>query len=80
MSLQTALQFIQQVRRDAMLRRQLQVLGLEATLESVVALGEVVGCTFTAEELQIAFKHDWGMRWAHYHAQGNTSDGAGEPL
>jgi Nif11 domain len=74
MSLQTAIQFIQQVRRDAMLKRQLEALGLEATLESVVALGAVVGCIFTAEELQRAYKHDWGMRWAHYYAQGNTSN------
>jgi hypothetical protein len=80
MSLQTALQFIQQVRRDAMLRRRLRDLGLEATPERVVAIGEVVGCIFTVEELQRAYKHDWGMRWAHYYAQGNTSDGAREHL
>lgn len=80
MSIHTALQFIQHVHGNEALKRQLQALGSKATLESLAAIGATAGFSFTAEELQKAFKHDWGMRRAHYQARGGESDGAGEHL
>jgi predicted ribosomally synthesized peptide with nif11-like leader len=64
MSVHAALQFIQQTRRDAALRQQLQDLGQADSLDPVVRLGADRGWAFSGEELQAAFKQDWGLQWA----------------
>ncbi len=67
MSVQTALQFIQQLRGDEELKKRLLALNDYANLESFVKLGTEVGLTFTLEELKTAHKHDWTMRWLLYN-------------
>lgn len=66
MSLQNALQFIKRVREDETLKRRIEALGRAADLEELAKLGAETGLTFTAEELQQAFKSDWAMRRLHY--------------
>ena len=66
MSVQTALSFLRKARRSEDLRRELDALDGEASVEALVALGERAGFRFTAEELDRAHTHDWRMRWARY--------------
>lgn len=66
MSVQTALKFIQRVRQEQSVQIQLLALGPGADLDEVAKLGEGMGFSFTSEEMQAAFKHDWVMRWAFY--------------
>lgn len=66
MSVQTALQFIQQVRADEGLKNRVLSLNSSPDLESFVKLGAEVGLTFTVAELEAAHKHDWAMRWLLY--------------
>jgi len=61
MSVQMALQFIQQLRTDEGLKNRLVVLNDSPDLESFVKLGAEVGLIFTIEELEAAHKHDWAM-------------------
>jgi predicted ribosomally synthesized peptide with nif11-like leader len=68
MSVQTALQFIQQVRADVGLKSKLLALNNSPDLETLVKLGAEAGVTFTVEELQAAHKHDWAMRWLIYNS------------
>jgi predicted ribosomally synthesized peptide with nif11-like leader len=63
MSMQHALQFIQRARQDENLKRQIQALDYDSSVECLVALGAKAGLVFTVAELQTAHKHDWGMRW-----------------
>lgn len=67
MSVQTALQFIQQLRMDEGLKSQLLALNRHPDLESFVTLGSELGLTFTVAELITAHKHDWGMRRLLHH-------------
>lgn len=66
MSVQVALQFIQQVRKDESLKSQLQVLSGNVDLETLVKIGNEAGFTFTSQDLQNAYKQDWAMRWFRY--------------
>lgn len=66
MSVQTALQFIQQFRADEVLKDKLLALNHNPDLESLVKLGAEVGMFFTTEEMEAAHKHDWAMRWLLY--------------
>jgi predicted ribosomally synthesized peptide with nif11-like leader len=66
MTVHTALQFIQEARRDGPLRRKLEALPDEVTMEDLVQVGAAAGLSFTAEELQQAHAHDWRMRWTHF--------------
>jgi len=66
MSVQTALQFIQQVRADEGLKNRLLSLNSSPDVESFVKLGAEVGLVFTVAELEAAHKHDWAMRWLLY--------------
>lgn len=66
MSVQTALQFIQQIRADEGLKNRLLALNHNPDLESFVKLGAEVGLNFTVAELEEAHKHDWAMRWLLY--------------
>ena len=66
MAIQDALGFIQEARRDEALRRELEGLEDEVTLEDLAHVAAASGFTFTAEELQEAHAHDWRMRWARY--------------
>ncbi len=68
MSVAGALQFIRRVREDQALRNRIQALE-STTEEALVQVGAAAGWDFTAEELQVAFKHDWRMRWLHYSAR-----------
>ena len=67
MSVQTALQFIQQLRNDEGLKTRLLALNSHPDLESFVKLGAEIGFAFTVEELKAAHKHDWAMRWLLYN-------------
>ena len=62
MSVQTALQFIEQLRVDEELKNRFLILGNSSDLESLVKLGAEVGLSFTVEQLKAAHKHDWAMR------------------
>ncbi len=66
MSVQTALQFIQQLRGDEVLKDKLLALNNNIDLESFVKLGAEVSLTFSVAELEAAHKQDWGMRWLLY--------------
>ncbi|MDB9373323.1 Nif11-like leader peptide family natural product precursor [Nodularia sphaerocarpa] len=66
MSVQTALQFIQQIRMDEELKSRLLAVNNHPDLESFVKFGAELGLTFTVAELVTAHKHDWGMRWLLY--------------
>ena len=66
MSLQTALHFIEQARRDRTIRQAIKALGDEVTWEDLVRVAAAAGFDFTADELQRAYKHDWSMRWMRY--------------
>jgi Nif11 domain len=69
MSVQTALQFIRRSREDKALQSKIQALGTAADLDGLVEIGAEVAITFTVEELQAAFRHDWRMRWMHYNTR-----------
>jgi hypothetical protein len=67
MSVQTAFQFIQQLRSPEGLKNRLVAQGSNADLESFVKLGAEVGLAFNVEELEEAHKRDWAMRWLLYN-------------
>jgi predicted ribosomally synthesized peptide with nif11-like leader len=65
MSVQAALRFIHQVRRDERLWQAVSALGKTgAAMEDLVAVAAAAGFEFTAEDLRDAHRIDWGMRWA----------------
>lgn len=66
MSVKTALNFIQRVRQDSVVRGRLEALRNVSDLQEVVRIGADAGFEFTAQDLRAAFKHDWGMRWMFY--------------
>ena len=68
MSVQTAFQFIQQLRTDNGLKARLLAHYPNPDLDRFVKLGAELGLIFTVEELEAAHKHDWGMRWLLYHS------------
>jgi predicted ribosomally synthesized peptide with nif11-like leader len=74
MSLQNALQFIKRVREDETLKRRIEALGRAAGLEELAQIGAEAGMTFTAEELQQAFKNDWAMRRLYYDTRPTTQE------
>jgi hypothetical protein len=69
MSVQDALHFIHKARQDEALTHRLHALGCRIDLESLVMLGTEAGLVFTIEEFQMAYKHDWAMRWFHYRSR-----------
>ncbi|MDJ1168786.1 Nif11-like leader peptide family natural product precursor [Roseofilum sp. BLCC_M154] len=66
MSVQNALQFIQQFRADKQLKTLLLATCKSPDLESFVNLGSNLGLHFTVAELEQAHKHDWAMRGLLY--------------
>lgn len=76
MTLQAALAFLGEARRDEALRSALEALGDEVSFEALVGLGASSGFHFTPEELQRAHALDWQMRWARYHGGDRSSGGA----
>jgi predicted ribosomally synthesized peptide with nif11-like leader len=66
MAIQEALRFIHQARRDETLRRELEALGDEVSMDDLVRVADAAGFSFTAEELREAHVNDWRMRWARY--------------
>jgi predicted ribosomally synthesized peptide with nif11-like leader len=66
MAIQDALRFIHEARRDEALRRELEALNDEVTMDDLVFVAAATGFSFTAEELRQAHMHDWRMRWARY--------------
>lgn len=66
MSVQNALELIQQFRADEQLKTLLLATCKSPNLESFVNLGAEVGLSFTVEELKAAHKHDWAMRGLLY--------------
>ena len=64
MSLQAAISFLREARRDEDIRHDLDALDGGVSLEDLVAVGGRAGYGFSAEELRQAHVHDWRMRWA----------------
>ena len=73
MSSQQALEFLRALREDSSLRARIGPAQDALTLRDLVALGTAHGWTFDEDELCRAFRHDWGMRWAHMHAASSRS-------
>lgn len=65
MSVQAALAFLHDVRRDDALRARVRATP-DLTAETLVALGRSAGREFTGEEMHQAHALDWRMRWARY--------------
>ena len=63
MSVQAAFQFIQRLRTDDDLAHQLSQAGCPCRLTHIVHLGTQLGLSFTADDLDIAHKYEWQMRW-----------------
>ena len=66
MTLQAALAFLGQARRDESLRARVAAIGTEATYAALVEIGAAAGYEFTEAELERAQALDWRMRWARY--------------
>lgn len=66
MSVQFALDFIKKLKIDQDLQEQFLALGSNQNLDDCVKLGRELGWDFSRQELEIAHKHDWGMRWVIY--------------
>ena len=62
MSTQSALGFINKVRDDEDLRTRIWAIGGKADAQTLIELGTELGFLFTSDELQAAFRYDWGMR------------------
>ena len=73
MSVQTALQFIQLLRNDDDIKNQALALSHSEDLEQLVKLGTKVGLSFTTQDLELAHKHDWAMRWFIFSANTTKS-------
>jgi predicted ribosomally synthesized peptide with nif11-like leader len=74
-TLQAALAFLGQARRDDSLRSQVESLGDEATYAALVGIGAATGFDFTEAELERAHALDWRMRWARYGGGGDPDAG-----
>ena len=73
MSVQSALAFIAAARRDPALQSRLLALGVVAVEGDLVSLGLLAGYSFSADELQRAFRYDWVMRRVRYGMVGKSS-------
>lgn len=73
MAIQDALLFFQLVRRDEGLRREVEELGWDATLDDLATLAKSVGFRLTPEDLHQGHLHDWRMRWARYRGEGTSA-------
>jgi predicted ribosomally synthesized peptide with nif11-like leader len=67
MSIQQALQFIQEIRGDEQLREQVASLRASGVLQELVSLGTERGFHFSEEDLRRAHQHDWAMRWIRHN-------------
>jgi hypothetical protein len=76
MSVQSALAFIAEARRDPALQSRLLALGVAAVEDDLVNLGVLVGYSFNADELQRAFRYDWVMRRVRYGMVGELDRAA----
>ena len=72
--IQSALTFITEIRKnggssgnmDNKLRQEVEALEKPISLSTMVKIGEKSGLIFTTDDLIIAFKYDWQMRWKLY--------------
>ena len=71
MSVQAALDFMGQIRKDESLSESVKNLNAEPGLRSIIDLAQTQGYMFSEEDLRQAFKHDWAMRW---FSQTNSSE------
>lgn len=62
MSVQSALWFIAATRQRPALREAIRQRDERHSLAELVRLGADAGFSFSAAELQTAFRHDWAMR------------------
>jgi predicted ribosomally synthesized peptide with nif11-like leader len=60
------MRFIAKVRAHESLRARVQQLGRAADLESVVKIAEEEGYPCSVDDLQVAFRQDWALRWIFY--------------
>ncbi|MGH9279922.1 MAG: Nif11-like leader peptide family natural product precursor [Acidimicrobiales bacterium] len=65
MSVQAALDFFHDVRRSPDLQVQVAAWGPAPSIRHLVELANRLGFACSAADLQIAFRHDWIMRWLH---------------
>jgi predicted ribosomally synthesized peptide with nif11-like leader len=67
MSVQTALDFIRQLRQSEEFREALLDAGdIPGALDDVLQYAHGSGFEFSGEELRRAFELDWRMRWSKY--------------
>ncbi|WP_309387787.1 Nif11-like leader peptide family natural product precursor [Cerasicoccus frondis] len=71
MSISSATEFMRSIRQDDALRAKVAVIVETASLDDIVAIGEGAGFNFTAEDLRVAYSHDWEMRMMRH--RGRTS-------
>ena len=67
MSLEQAFHFLRQVRTDQSLHTRIVDVQDELTANALVTLGNELGYVFDTTELNQAYRHEWTMRWMHYH-------------
>jgi predicted ribosomally synthesized peptide with nif11-like leader len=67
MSIQQALQFIQEIRSDDKLREEVASSRMAGVLQELVSLGAERGFDFSEEELRRAHQHEWTMRWIRHN-------------
>jgi hypothetical protein len=63
MGLVEGLRLFTAARSDTGLRERLEPI---RTLESIVPVAQELGYSCTEADLREAFRHDWGLRWAHF--------------
>jgi len=74
MTIQSALSFIQKIREDEAMRRTVQELSREESIEVLTKMGREYGFDFTPENFRMAFAHDWSLRWMYYSVMKNNYD------
>lgn len=66
MAVQAALDFFHLARQRPDVRERIAAWGPAAPLSELIELAGQLGYVFTEAELQVAFRHDWAMRWLHH--------------
>lgn len=75
MSVKNALLFVQTLRNGESLRHRILACNPSPSLESLVILGaETMDLIFTVEDLKVAHRHDWVMRWMLCNSKLTSND------
>ncbi|MBL8481881.1 MAG: Nif11-like leader peptide family natural product precursor [Rhodocyclaceae bacterium] len=68
MSEMQALQFLAAVRSDPQIRAALTAGRQIGSMEELLQFAASLGLDFSANDLALAFRHDWTMRWMRHRA------------